>query len=302
MKRLLLLMLAVFGLVAAAPVSAKTSTITITKAGYVPRTETIATGDAITFTNSDAATHTVILRPRTGFSCNGSLAVRPSGSTTCTFNTVTRYAISDPDNSTTAFRGTITVTRGAPTIALNVTPGVATYGGSITLSGKLASGQANQTVSLLAQECGAASSKTLGTATTTAGGSFTLTTEPTMHTGYHARFRDESSPTVVAKVRPRIALRRLGHRRFAVTVFAAESFSGKAVVLQRFARRPGRWVHVRTVLLRPGSVVGVPLSATMTSSRSFRVRIRSRQFVRAVLTQAQAGSCYLGNRSNMVRS
>ena len=50
------------------------------------------------------------------------------------------------------------------------------------------------------------------------------------------------------------------------------------------------------------SVLAVPLSQTMTSSRSFRVRIGSHRLVRAVLTQAQAGSCYLGAVSNVARS
>jgi len=302
MKRLLLLAFAVAGLVAAAPVAAKTVTITITKSGYLPRTEAVVTGDAVTFTNADTVAHTVILRPATGFSCNGSLAVQPSDSTTCTFTTAVRHTISDPSNTTAAFKGTITVTKGPPTITLGAAPAVTVYGGHVTLSGKIPSGEANQSVSLFAQECGAATMTPLGTATTTTGGEFTLTTRPAEHTAYEARFNGYTSASAVAKVRPKISLRRLARGRFAITVFAAESLQGKAVVFQRFARFSGRWTNVKAMLLRPGSVLAVPLSQTMTSSRSFRVRIRARSLVRAVLTQAQAGSCYLGAVSNVARS
>ena len=124
MKRLLLLAFAVAGLVAAAPVAAKTVTITITKTGYLPRTEAVVTGDAVTFTNADTVAHTVVIRPATGYSCNGSLALQPSDSTTCTFTTAVRHTITDPNNTTAGFKGAITVTKGPPAITLGATRAV----------------------------------------------------------------------------------------------------------------------------------------------------------------------------------
>jgi plastocyanin len=304
MKKTLLLALAVLSVAVAGSVSAKTVTMAITKNGYVPKTLSIATGDAVTFVNQDTAAHQVVLKPSTGFTCTGGLVLQPSQSTTCTFNVHGKYAVSDPNVKTAAFKGTITVTGAniSPSVTLHASPLIVVYGGSSTLSGAISTGQTNQKVDVLAQECGASAMKPLATLTTTTGGAFTTTAQPHLNTAYQARFKSSTSAAVTVKVRPRLALRKLARRNFNVKVLAAQSFAGHAILFQRYVRSTSRWITVKTVLLKAGPTVTLPINPTITSTVTFRVRIKSRLKVRALLTQAQAGGCYLGARSAVIRS
>ena len=301
MKRLIVLTLAVLGIVAAAPVHAKTVTITISKTGFVPKTESISVGDAVTFTNGDTAAHTVVLKPATGFSCSGSLSIQPGQSATCTFTTAAKYAVSDVANKSNAFKATITVAR-TGAFALRTAPTVATYGAQITVSGTIAGGQANEKVTIQAQECGANAMRTIGTATTTSGGSFQFVTQPSRNTTYEAKYKTTTSSTTVERLRPRMTLRRLARGKFAVRVLAGESFAGKAVVIQRYVKRTRSWVRVKTVFLKVGGGSTTPINPTDVSVVTFRARLKARLSVRAVLTQSQVGACYVATRSNVVRS
>ena len=304
MRKLVLAVVAVLTTVVVGSVSAKTVTMAITRAGYVPKTLTIATGDSVAFANQDTAAHQVVLTPATGVVCTGSLVVQPGQTTTCTFLVHGKYSVSDPNHKTAAFKGTITVS--GPNVAFAVTlkaqPLVVTYGGPTTLSGSVSPAQANQKVDLLAQECGSSTMKPFTTATTMSDGSFSTTAQPRLNTAYEAHYKTATSAPMTVKVRPRLALRKLARRKFNVTVLAAQSFAGHAVLFQRYARSTGRWIRVRTVLLKAGATVTSPLNPTVTSTATFRVRIKSRPRVRALLTQTQAGSCYAAARSNIIRS
>jgi plastocyanin len=303
MKNLVVLALGVLACtVASAPAS--TTTMALTRNGYVPKTLTIVTGDSVVFANQDTAAHQVVLKPTTGFSCTAGLVIQPGQSSTCTFRTVTKYAVSDPNHKTSAFKGTITVNAGPPgsVLSLTATPNLVVYGGQSSLSGRLGTGQANQKVDVFAQECGAAAFTKLTTVTTTADGSYTFTVQPRRNTTYESRFRSLKSTQVLVKVRPKVALRKLAPRRFRVTVLAAESLAGKFVLLQRYSSAQRRWVRVRTVALATGGTLTTPINPTTVSKVVFRSRIRARLRVRALLTQAQAGVCYAGSTSATIRS
>jgi len=305
MKRFILLAVAVLSLVATGSVSAKTVTMAITKDGYVPKTLSIATGDSVTFVNQDTAAHQVVLKPSTGFTCIGSLVLQPSQSTTCTFIVHGTYAVSDPNHKSAPFKGTITVT--GPNIppslvTLHASPTVVVYGGHSTLSGTISTGQANQKVDIRDQECGSSAMKPLATVVTTTGGAFSYSAQPRMNTSYEARFKVSTSTATDVKVRPRFRLLKLARGKFNVRVLAAQSFAGHAVVFQRYVRSTSRWVTVKTVLLKAGPTVTLPIDPTVTSAVTFRVRIKVRLKVRALFPQAQAGSCYLGTRSAVIRS
>jgi hypothetical protein len=193
-------------------------------------------------------------------------------------------------------------TKAAPSVTLQATPLIVVYGGSTSLSGAISTGQTNQKVEVLAQECGASAMKPLATATSTTGGAYSTTAQPRLNTAYEARFKNATSAAATVKVRPVLTLRRLALRKFSVNVLAAQSFAGHAVLFQRFARSTSRWVTVKTVLLKAGPTVTSPINPTITSTVTFRARIKSRLKVRALLTQAQAGSCYLGTRSAVILS
>src|SRR6266581_4009307 len=290
MKRFILLAVAMLSLVAAGSVSAKTVTMAITKNGYVPKTLSIATGDSVTFVNQDTAAHQVVLKPTTGFTCAGSLTLQPTQSVTCTFIVHGTYSVSDPNHKSAAFKGTITVA--GPNVALvtlQAAPTVVVYGAHSMLSGTIATGQANQKVDILNQECGSSTMKPLATVVTTTGGAFSYSAQPRMNTSYEARFKVSTSTATEVKVRPRFRLLKLARGKFNVRVLAAQSFAGHAVVFQRYVRSTSRWVTVKTVLLKAGPTVTLPINPTITSTVTFRVRIRVRLKVRALFPQAQAG-------------
>jgi plastocyanin len=303
MKRGIFVLL-VLGAAVAASAPAATTTMAITRNGYVPRTLTIVTGDSVVFANQDTVAHQVVLRPTSGFACSAGLVIQPGQSSTCTFRTVTSYTVRDPNRRTAAFRGTIRVNPGPPGSVLSLTaiPKVVIYGGHSTLSGELATGMANQRIDIFAKECGAAEFTRLTAVTTTSGGTYTVTVQPRKNATYESRFRVLSSTQVPVRVQPRVTLRRLAPRRFRVNVLAAESYAGKFVLFQRYRSATGRWVTVRSVVLRAGSTLTTPLNPTTVSTATFRSRIKARLRVRALLTQAQAGSCYAARASATIRS
>jgi plastocyanin len=290
------------GAVVSAP--AATTTMAITRNGYVPKTLTIVTGDSVVLANQDTVAHQVVLKPTTGFTCTAGLVIQPGQSSTCTFRTVTKYSVSDPNRKTSAFKGTITVNAGPPGSVLSLTaaPQLVLYGGQSTLSGRLGTGQANQKVDIFAQECGASALTKLTTVTTTTDGAYTFAVQPRRNTTYESRFRALKSTRVLVKVRPQVTLRKLAPRRFRVTVLAADSLAGKFVIFQRFSSVQRRWVRVRAVALVADGTLTSPINPTTVSRAVFRSRIKARLRVRALLTQAQAGSCYAGSASATIRS
>ncbi len=299
MKRLLLLGL-VIGASVASSAPAATTTLAITHDGYVPKTVTIATGDSVVFANQDTVAHQVVLKPTTGFTCTADLVIQPGQSSTCTFRTVTKYSVNDPNKNSAAFKGTINVTAGPP--SLTVAPKIVLYGRTATLTGQLASGQANQKVDIFSQECGASALTKLTTVTTATGGAYTLSVQPRHNTTYQARFRSSSSSQVLEKVRPKVTLRKLAPRKFRVTVLAADSYAGKFVLFQRYSSVKRRWITVRSVVLRAGSTLITPINPTSVSTATFRAKIRVRLRVRGYLTQAQVGGCYAASASTTIRS
>jgi plastocyanin len=283
--------------------SAKTVTIAITKSGFVPKTASLVTGDSVSFVNQDSQAHQLALKPSTGFTCTGSLTIQPGQTVTCTFRTAGSYALTDANNKGAAWKATITVgTAAGGALTLQVTPRVVTYGGRVTLTGKLASGQENQKVDVLAQECGQSTFKPVTSVNTATGGSYTATAQPTRNTTYEVRNKNTTSTQVAVKVRPRVTLRKLATRKFKVNVLAAQSFAGKYVVFQRYSSSLRRWVTVKRVVLKVGATVTLPINPTTTSTATFRASVKARLRVRALLTAAQAGTCYAASTSNVVRS
>jgi plastocyanin len=303
MRKLITAAVVLAAVLAVGSAAAKTVTIAVTKSGFVPKTASLASGDAVAFPNQDTQAHQLVLKPSAGFTCTGSLAVQPGQTVTCTFRTAGSYALTDATNKGNAWKATITVAA-APggALTLQVTPRAVAYGARVTVSGNLASGQAGQKVDVLAQPCGQSTFKSVTSANTTSGGAYTTTTQPVRNTTYEVRNKSTTSSQLAVKVRPRVTLRKLATRRFRVNVLAAESFAGKYVVFQRYNASRRRWVTVKRVVLRAGATVTLPINPTTTSTATFRARVKARLRVRAVLAAAQAGTCYAASASNVVRS
>src|SRR3989440_3731060 len=168
--RLILVALAVMSVAIVAPVSAKTTTLAITKNGYVPKTTTIETGDAVSFANQGSSAHQIVIKPSTGFTCTAGLVLQPSQTTSCTFRVAGKYQVRDPNHTSSVFKGTISVTGPTIMVTLAASPQAVTYGGTSTLSGSLATGQTGQQVLVLGMECGLTTMKQLAVSVTTTDG------------------------------------------------------------------------------------------------------------------------------------
>jgi plastocyanin len=300
MKKVLLLALAV-GLLVAAPAPAKTVAVDISKLGFVPASVSVQVGDSVTWTNKDTVNHQVVCAtcPFT------SLVLAPGQSHTFVFTKVGKFTTVDPLNRNK--KGTVTVTAAPTAVTATAAPRALTYGHTTAVSGTVSTGQANQKVDILAQQCGENAAKVVATATTTTGGAYTYTAQPTQQTNYQARYKPPAGPTITTtavgvSVRPMVTLTRLARNKFSAQVSAVQSFVGKAVVFQRYVTAKRRWTTVKTVFLGTRAAAATPLAGTTVSSVTFRAKLRTGLRVRAVLPPGQTAPCYAAAKSATIRS
>jgi len=96
-----------------------------------------------------------------------------------------------------------------------------------------------------------------------------------------------------------LRLAKTGSHRYSIRVLAAESLAGKFASFQRYNARLSRWVTVKPVVLRANSTGVAP---TVITSAMFGSTLKARLKVRIIVTQAQAGTCYLAGVSNTTLS
>jgi hypothetical protein len=163
------------------------------------------------------------------------------------------------------------------------------YGGSVSLSGKIAASSAGQTVNVLAEPSGASAFSALASVTTTAGGHWSEDVKPTIETSYQATWTSATSSTVTLKVRPLITLTLVNasNGTFSTKVTAARSFAGKFALVQRLSSTG------------PLTLKKVTLDAN--SSASFRVRLhQGRSRLRVVMPSSQTAPGYITGMSNVL--
>jgi plastocyanin len=291
MRRLFIAVTAVLALIALGSATAADQTVAITRAGFVPADVTIAVGDTVTWRNGDTVVHQVVF-DRTP--CN--LTIQPGASASCTFRAGGRFNYRDPSQAG-SFRGTVRVTGARASVTLSASRRTATFAAPVTLSGVVSNQQANEAVVVQGQECGKPAFTRVGAATTTTGGNWTFVVKPTINTVYQVRWRTSTSSTVTVKVRPRIRLSRVGSR-FNVRVTAAQSFTGKTILFQRFRPVVRRWATLKRVRLGASTT---PSPGTVVTPARFRARVRVGWRLRVFLPQTQAGACYLAAPSNTLR-
>lgn len=272
--------------------SAADRAVTIASTGFTPRDVTIAAQDSVTWRNSDTKVHQVNFDK---VQCN--LTIQPGASASCTFRAGGKFNYRDATQAGGSFRGSVTVTGPKTSVTLSTPRTVAPFAAPVTLSGVISSQQAGEAVSVFAQECGKTAFAQLGSATTTAGGNWTFTVKPAINTVYRGRWRATDSATATLSVTPRIRLSRV-KGRFSAQVTAAQAFTGKLVFLQRYRPAVKRWATLKRVKL---GAAKTPVAGTVVTSASFRSRVRRGWRVRALLTQAQAGTCYAAAPSNTLR-
>jgi plastocyanin len=280
----LLLVLGATSLVALAAVPqalAATKDVTITRTGFSPRTVTVATLDAVRWTNKDTVNHQVV-------SDTGAFAspiLRPNQSFTFVFRASGTYRYRDALES--AERGTVRVTGPPPSVSLAASTGIDNFGTQITLTGQVSSGRAGERVEIFSKPYPGTSYVKLAEVMTTQNGAWTYPTTPEILTNYQALWRGNRSTEISVAVRPRISFgRRTGW--FVVTVNGNRSFANRVVILQRLSRL-GQWVNIRKVTL--GS----------QSSRRFKSRMPlGTSRLRIFMTVNQAGAGYLGGMSGVL--
>ena len=284
MKRALLILMTVFGLVVASPAMADTKTIQITGTGFVPAHLAAVQGDTVTFNNVDTASHQVVAD-------DGTFA-------SLTLKTGESYSVKVATVGTVKYHDTLSKNRGditvkaapvptpTPTVTLQSSAATAVYGGTVTLRGTISTNQSGESVSLLAQEAGQPkSTQAIKVATTGSGGAFSFTVNPTIRTAYAVQYKTASSQDISVLVAPSVTLRTSSSRIFHAGVDSDASYRGHYVLFQRL-NGLGSWVTAKKVVL--GSSGTAAFRATLPKGRT-RVRL--------LLPMSQAGFGYVAGHS-----
>jgi plastocyanin len=262
--------------------SVATKGVSIKSTGFSPANVTIATTDAVKWTNRDTKDHQVVAN-------NGAFAspiIHPGKSYTHTFNTAGTFRYHDALHP--ALTGKIVVNGPPPAVTIGAWVPILTYGETTHVSGIVTNKKAGETVTVYAQQVGQASPILLATLLTGTNGAWDLTIRPTILTSYQAHWKTTSSLSVAVSVRPLVRFS-ASHGYGFVKVRTATSLKGKSVFIQRFTRFH-QWVSMRRVILGNNS------------SKLFHIRLkRGRYQLRAFIPAKQAGPGYLDGLSKTVK-
>ena len=187
-------------------------------------------------------------------------------------------------------------------VTLDTNESIVLFGGSATLTGSVANGQAGDQVTIverLVQPVRGLQSRTLATVRTASDGSFSTTVRPIALAQYRASTGEASSNTVSIYVRPKLRLSHVrGQHRFLLRAYAARSFRGHYGMLQRWSSSRQHWVGVRRVFFTSSYFAS---STTVVSRALFRARPVGVR-IRVILPRGQAAPWYLTGISNSARS
>jgi hypothetical protein len=193
-----------------------------------------------------------------------------------------------------------TATAATPTLTIAASAPSVSYGKTVTFTGALSTQKANQSITLLATECGSTKAINAAKVKTTANGAYAAIVPPRVITVYQAtQGKTVKSATVTVSVKPLVVIKRVKRGSFTATVTAGLDLKGKTLSFQRYATVRKRWVQVKKVTLTTSAPAAKP---TIISSAAFKARVAKRARVRLVLTKKQASPCYLPANSNVVRN
>jgi len=139
----------------------------------------------------------------------------------------------------TVYGTDVVFTTVGPAVTIAASSGTVVYGRSVTLRGRVSSGQADASLTVFAKKVTDGSFASLATVLTGTGGTWSLSVKPSIRTTYKVLAGSSSAVTTVA-VRPAVSLTLLKHGGFSTHVAAARSFRGRLVQLQR-RLLDGRW-------------------------------------------------------------
>jgi hypothetical protein len=186
-----------------------------------------------------------------------------------------------------------------PQVTLAVSPRVVTFAfganSLVLLTGSVASGRANEDLTIEVRDCGWRSFVPLRTAHTDRAGAFHEPDAPAISRSYRVRAGNAVSAPVAVQVRPAVRFEQEGPSRYSAGTIALRFFDGAKGQFERFNRSTGRWSLVRRVTLRRQSA---PRGAGWAySGAAFRARVPKGTLVRFVLPRDQARPCYLAGYS-----
>jgi plastocyanin len=273
---------AVLAVAAPAAHAATTKTVTIKTGGFTPAKVAIASGDSITWVNRDTVNRQVVA---TGGQF-ASPVIKPGGSWTRQFSVAGTFKYRDTFKS--AQTGTIVVSGPPPSVSLAASAPIVTYGGPVTLTGRVSSGRVNEQVIVYGKPYGEVSYVQLATVLTADGGLWSYTTTPALLTSYQAQWNSLKSAEIQAAVEPKLTLKRIG-AWFVARVDAARSFKNRSVYVQR--RSPlGQWVNIKKVRLGTAKTQRFKLAELPKGTSHLRLFI----------TVNQAGVGYLASSSSVM--
>jgi plastocyanin len=267
---------------ASQPASQTTKAVAIKAAGFQPSTVTIATTDAVKWTNRDTKDHQVVAN-------NGSFAsavIKPGKSYTHTFNTAGTYRYHDALHP--ALTGKVVVKGPPPAVTIATAAPIIDYGQTTHISGVVSSAKAGESVTIWAQPYGAVSPVQVATLLTTTNGVWDIAVKPTVLTYYQAHWKTTVSQQVGVQLRPAVVFG-VSKRFGSVKVKADRSLAGKKVYVQKFTRFH-EWVKVRPVIL--GSASSKRFLLTLPKGHRYAVRI--------FMSLNQIGAGYLDGYSKTV--
>jgi hypothetical protein len=183
-----------------------------------------------------------------------------------------------------------------PSVALAARPTVLKAAERTILRGAISSQREGEEVELRAKDCGQPSTRSIGVATTSPGGTFEQEFYAGVKTVVTAHWRNAVSAPVELRQEPRLFLiNRRG--RLEIGVGSKGWMWRKKVTIQR--RAAGTWVRVKNVVLTDSAS---PSLGSSWVEAEFKLRVPRGTAIRAVLPRSQAKPCYLAGVSNTVRT
>jgi plastocyanin len=289
---LLTLVALVSALALAGAAATKTVAVSLSKSGFSSSSLSIAAGDVVTWKNDDTVARSIV-SAEAGIPQQ---TLAPGATYSFTFTKTGRFRVEDPSvkKRTQMF---VTVAAAPLSVSLTAPTAVVVYGGGATLTGTVSSLQSNEQVTVLAKSCGVTTPTKVATVATTTGGAFSAVVKPLKNTQYTVQAKTATSAGVNVLMKPRLTLTKPARGRFVLVVRAAASFSGRAVILQRWNASLRKWVNVKTALLVKGPAATAP---TILSRTTFRAAVKPRARLRVSINAFQAGTCYRPALSNVV--
>src|SRR5262245_7020471 len=238
-----LLMLAATTLVLALPASGSAATVSvkIVPGAFQPASLTVSSGDVVQWTNNTSTTRQVVA-DEAGFV---SPILKPGQTYGFTFKTAGAYAYHDGLHP--SLKANVTVKGPPPEVTLDIGAPILFYGHSTTLTGKVSSGNSGESVTITSRPEGA-SAQQVTTATTTAGGSFSVTVKPTGQPDYTATWKGTRSQIAPVQVRPLVRLTHFSRTKLFAKV-VLDLVPGACRVPS--AALAGRLAHREAVRARP---------------------------------------------------